>query len=396
LTTKEQPDIKVCIVNASPHVFGAEKSMAFLARSLAEGHIQFSLVSPGGACRELFNSMGVEECYELPLSRFVKTCNPAKLFQQACRLVTLNIRLYLTLRQRKPEIIHANGIQGLLYCLFASRLLRLPLVWHVRDLEQSSWLSGICATLAHVLIVPSQAASRQFAKQKAKVHLVPNLLNTKDAKGDEPVAVSGSSDDDSAVTEAITLLTRHKDAFKIGLIGQLIPRKGHDLLLEAFPEILEHVPQAQLWFIGDDLFHPNSPYIERLQHIVQATPIMHNRVFFLGYLERVETIFPMLELVAIPSRQEAFGRVALEAMSYGCPTVASCTGGLAELIKDGDNGLLFEIDDAAALAKSIIKLTSDSFLRHSIIAEGRKTALAHQDAIPQVIHRISTIYHSFR
>jgi glycosyltransferase involved in cell wall biosynthesis len=200
--------------------------------------------------------------------------------------------------------------------------------------------------------------------------------------------------DSAAVdNEAIrTLLDRNSGIFRIGLVGQIIPRKGHDLLLDALPGILDQVPQACVFFIGADLFEPDSRFEVSLQERLQASPGLRGRVQFTGYLENVEEVYGALDLLAIPSREETFGRVAIEAMAAGCPVVATRSGGLTEIIQSGRNGLLFDPENPSALAESIVELALNAGLRRDLIEKGHETAAQWDVVSGESAHRVEEVY----
>jgi D-inositol-3-phosphate glycosyltransferase len=94
---------------------------------------------------------------------------------------------------------------------------------------------------------------------------------------------------------------------------------------------------------------------------------------------RDQEILPMYyaaaEMVVMPSHYESFGMVALEAMAMGTPVIASEVGGLAYVVRDGDNGFLVPRRDAEALAGRILSLLHDSALRARLSAQAQ--AYAH-------------------
>src|SRR5262249_43799431 len=83
-------------------------------------------------------------------------------------------------------------------------------------------------------------------------------------------------------------------------------------------------------------------------------------VHFLGHRDDIPCLMQLADVVAIPSRREAFGRVVLEAMANGRPVVATRAGGLVEAVIDGETGLLVPVDDEQALAAALHQLLSDA------------------------------------
>ncbi|MCY4020364.1 MAG: glycosyltransferase family 4 protein [Chloroflexi bacterium] len=134
--------------------------------------------------------------------------------------------------------------------------------------------------------------------------------------------------------------------------GVLIPRKGLDLLLEAFAR-LDH-PQAQLHLLG----HPeNADYAGQLQNQAQDLGIA-SRVRFHGAVSQRDLAqhFGSARALVLPSLSEGLGRVVLEAMLTGTPVIGSRVGGIPDLIQDGENGFLVESGNVEALTLALEKI----------------------------------------
>ena len=151
-------------------------------------------------------------------------------------------------------------------------------------------------------------------------------------------------------------------------IGRLTRIKGVDLLIEA----LRHEGRARLIIAGDG---PERPLLERL-----AAELAIN-VEFLGQINaaRRDALLASCDVVVIPSRlvgnrSEGMPVVCLEAMAAGCAVIASSTGGLAEIIRDPHNGLLFEPGNALMLAEKLHRLLEDAALRRRLGENAWRTA----------------------
>ncbi len=80
---------------------------------------------------------------------------------------------------------------------------------------------------------------------------------------------------------------------------------------------------------------------------------------FLGKLESVAPLLAAADLFLLPSQTESFGLSALEALASGVPVVASRVGGLPEVVRDGETGMLCPVGDVDAMAEAAIGLLSD-------------------------------------
>lgn len=377
------PSRHILLVNASEHVFGAEKSLAALALAMRSEGYRFTLVSPQGEVQLFFYSLGIPT-QTLPLYRFLKRASLRGHLGQAWRWLKGNWLLYRLCRRLRPDLIHANGIQSMLYVIVSACLLRQPVVWHVRDLYRPGWLTTGCQYLAASILAPSEAAAQGLIRSAGKIRVIPNLIEIPCPR---PVSIQNTNGSDT-----ISALKVYPEDFKIGLVGQIIPRKGHDLLLDALPAILERIPQARIFFIGGDLFDPHSAYIQSLKARLATCVMLRERVVWMDYTSRIEDVYRQLDALVIPSRIEVFGRVALEAMAQGCPVIAAATGGLAELIQDCVNGLLFDPGDVAALARCMVPVAENHCLRQELVREGLKTAQVYRDRQPLITKNVTAIY----
>jgi glycogen(starch) synthase len=130
-------------------------------------------------------------------------------------------------------------------------------------------------------------------------------------------------------------------------LGRMVPKKGFDVLLRALPRILGAKCVNGLMLIGD------GPERAALEALARELGIF-GRVSFCGSLSRERVIEAMVSsrLVIIPSRQEPFGIVALEAMAAGKPVVATRAGGLPEVLEGADSAIV-DPDDPVGLAEAV-------------------------------------------
>lgn len=148
--------------------------------------------------------------------------------------------------------------------------------------------------------------------------------------------------------------------------------KGHDQLIEAWPDVLADVPRAQLVLAGggDDA--------ERLARKA-ASAGLGDRVVFAGRVSdaTLAALFARASVFAMPSTGEGFGLVYLEAMRAGLPCIASPNDGGADVVVDGETGLLVPQADRAGLGRAVVRLLENPALASSLGAAGRRRYEAH-------------------
>jgi D-inositol-3-phosphate glycosyltransferase len=181
-------------------------------------------------------------------------------------------------------------------------------------------------------------------------------------------------------------------------VGRVEPLKGIDGLLQAIAILRAHDQelgkQLCLAVIGgepDDGGLDETAEMSRLQELRRALQI-EDMVTFLG--RRAQDTLPYYysaaEVVVVPSHYESFGLVALEAMACGTPVVASETGGLAFLVRDGETGFHVPTGDPEAMADRLRQLLRDELLRQRL---GRQAAeYAKRYAWPLMAEQVINLY----
>lgn len=160
-----------------------------------------------------------------------------------------------------------------------------------------------------------------------------------------------------------------KEQKVILFVGGNFQRKGLACLIKSAPNVLEHYPTAQFYVIGKD------PNINKMKTLCDREGVKKS-FNFLGYVDNKNLInyYRLADIFVMPSLEEAFGLVFLEAMASGVPVVGGNVGGVSELITNGKNGLLINPLDYDHLASSILMLLNNECLRSRIIKEGYLTA----------------------
>ena len=169
----------------------------------------------------------------------------------------------------------------------------------------------------------------------------------------------------------------------IGSVGRLDPVKGHDLLIRAFAALQARQPGARLVLIGEG---ERRGACEALARELGAA----GKVSFLGWREDVAELLAELDLFVFPSRNEGMGRAAVEAMAAGLAVVATRTGGLPDVVREGRTGLLVPPDDPGALSAAIERLLSRPEERRAMGEAGRELAQAY--SAEQMCEKIEALY----
>lgn len=151
------------------------------------------------------------------------------------------------------------------------------------------------------------------------------------------------------------------------------PQKGQELI----PEILARVPALHAVLVGP----VTVAGYERVVRTAAERLGVADRLHLVGSLEpegeKLADAFAAADLLVLPSRHEPFGIVALEAWAAGLPVVATQVGGLAELVRHGEDGYLAPSGDAAGLAEAVNGIIADPSLAHAMGEAGRRRVVDH-------------------
>lgn len=150
------------------------------------------------------------------------------------------------------------------------------------------------------------------------------------------------------------------DAFVYLALSRLHSSKAIDTLLDAFATT---DARAYLWIAGD------GPERTRLEHQAERLGIVE-RVRFLGWRDDRASLLDACDAVVFPSRYEPFGTVFVQAWAAAKPVITSTADGPRQFVRNGEDALVFAIDDTAALSDALKRLKNDAALRAQLVQNG--------------------------
>lgn len=151
------------------------------------------------------------------------------------------------------------------------------------------------------------------------------------------------------------------DAPVFGLVAMIRGEKGHNHFVNAASNVLRKIPGARFVIVGDG----QPAHVEKLRvKVLKIFPRQPSPVILTGYREDVPEIMAAIDVLVVPSMQEAQTIVIPQAFATGKPVIASNVGGIPEIVRHGKNGLLFRAGDEQGLAEAMVQIAeSPDFAR---------------------------------
>ena len=284
----------------------------------------------------------------------------------------------------KPDIVHANSVRAGLIGMFATTRLPVKLVWHVRDQVPQSRIGWAIRKAAgygtDAIITISEAIKESFSSSDnlsaittvvhngIEVQTTPKSLNIRKSLGID------------------------NDKFVVGVVGQIALWKRQMDAVHAFYSFAQDHPDTYLLIVGEPRFRrENYEYEKQLRYIVGALGI-GERVIFLGYRTDIPAIMNTLNVLLIPSNNEPFGRVVIEAMMAGVPVIGTDAGGIPEIIgRNQQAGILVPVGDVGSMTVALNKLFNDRQLIRTMGDRGKELVKTRFD-IRVTCEKISKVY----
>jgi glycosyltransferase involved in cell wall biosynthesis len=178
----------------------------------------------------------------------------------------------------------------------------------------------------------------------------------------------------SLVGKTVPSIEASDAAEQVLFVGRLTAEKGTSVLIHAFARLKGRFPDAELVLVGD------GPAKQSLQELAQSLGLC-NQIRFVGWVpyDELAPFYVNARVVAVPSLHESYGRVIVEAMSFGRPVVASDTEGARELIRHEQTGFIVPTSDVAAMADRIEHLLANPGVAAEVGAKARQFIMRTHD-----------------
>jgi glycosyltransferase involved in cell wall biosynthesis len=293
--------------------------------------------------------------------------------RSAVPVVIGGLRLLAYVRRSGIDIIHsAEGPRDAVYGLVLARLSGARFVMHLH-IKYNNWINPLSRWTmrrADGIITISDWVNEGVQRAGVPPERIFTVYNGISVNDWDPAGVQADAvRREFGVASSIALIV---------IIANLVPWKGHELLLQALRRVIATHPDVKLLVVGEQDpqiggLVPGS-YIEVLRRSVAALSL-ERHVVFTGQRRDVVKILAAADIFAMPARDEPFGLVFAEAMAMEKPVIALRCAGTPEVVQDGQTGLLSAPEDVDGLAGNIVALLDDAERRREMGADGRRRVL---------------------
>ncbi|HHT9125413.1 MAG TPA: glycosyltransferase [Candidatus Brocadiia bacterium] len=347
---------------------GAEKSTLTLLRGMKD--TTFDLIVASFVRYREPQGEFIEEAKKLGIAARIITT------KKKCRFMLSELfrnlfNLCHLLRKENIKLLHTHGYKTDIIGLLAAKILNIPIVstahgWTAcsRNVKLYEFLDSLALRFFDRVIAVSDGMKDRLLESHIppkKIVMIHNAIELKASTGTPALAGVG------------LLLTKpFKDSFNlnndnklIGAIGRLSIEKGFGYFLEAGKEVISRYPQARLLVVGE------GPERQNLEILAERLAIK-DKTIFCGFQKDISKIYSILDVVVLSSLTEGLPQTLLEALVHEKPVVATRVGGVPELIKDGETGILVDPKDSLKLANGILKILNNPEEAKNLAIRGRK------------------------
>lgn len=346
---------RILYLHAGAEMYGADKVLLELIKGLDSKEFEAHVILPNdGVLVEALRQVGAQvSVLDYPILRR-KYFNPKGIadYIRSYNFYAKQIALYA--RQHSIDMVH-NNTAAVLEGIYLKRKLKLPLIWHVHEIivkpkAISDFINMLMGRYADKIVTVSQAVANHIKQSPfIKDSQVEVIYNGVDNTVYYPM-------DASSIREKFDIA---QDALVIGMIGRVNAIKGQNDFIEAVEPLLEKNEQA-VAFLAGGVFPGEEWRLEELDKRIASSSVV-SQIHRIDYYDKTSELYNMFDIFVLPSTNpDPLPTVVLEAMACGKPVVGYHHGGVCEMVKEGENGLLATPNQPAELSKAIQDLAENT------------------------------------
>lgn len=360
--------MKILQVCSADEMGGGEVHVADLVRALASrGHAVYLAVRPDSPLRGPLAGV-IASWHEMPLRN--------SLDLRSARAMAELVNAH------GIDIIHAHmGRDYLLAALACRQTNGVKLILtrhHYLPLKRNTLYRWMLRDVAAVIAVSDSVRESVIDRLQLppeRVHTLPNWIDPERFKPFD--------------RDAARAMFRLRANIVVACIGQITQAKGQEEFIRAAATIARMRSDVEFLIVGEER-EEEKPFTAHLTQLAAALGV-GEKLRFTGRLRHVPELLAAVDVVVVPSWDEGFSLVTIEAMAARRAVLASNVGGIAGIIKDNTTGLFFPPRDVHALTDKLLWLVSDAPLRERLSAQGQRDVYARFGR-DQIIGQIESLY----
>jgi len=359
--------MKVLFVSHSSDLYGSERSLLTLVGGLKQsGRVEpVVLIPKAGPLKHLLDEAQIPT-FVFPYTRWIHQKSILSPLYHSLRNDISVMKFNALCQSIRPELVYSNSLSSPFGALLARRY-RLPHIWHIREFihedmgETFDWgnlrvKNFVNETTARI-ICNSKAISEKWSSwfTENKLQVIYNgfdLSSYPAGNLGQPLADKGN--------------------VRLVLVGSVQPGKGQDEAVRAVSRLKSMGLTPRLSLVGRE---ENHAYVNRIKAFIGENRLSEE-VSWEGFKENYLDELSKADIALCCSRQEAFGRIAVEAMLMGVPLIATENGGLKEIVENERTGLFYAPGEVQSLANCVKRLVDNDALRCQMVSEAKLSALS--------------------
>ncbi len=371
----ERKKIKVLHLVASPAIGGAEKVILSLTRNL--NRERFDVVIGISILSKEKSNVFWEEAAGAGIEAVLE---PIRI--QHRYSITQLIDLIRIIRKHRPHIIHTHGFKTHFFGIIAAKIFKISSVATVHGMYSNRPKASLLFTTRYFVL-------RKFRKIIAVSDEINNILVKMGISYSRIVTIRNVpfiremriESNNSSLRKEKCISAKTKI---VGFVGRLEHVKGCSQFVKAAYKVLPHFSDLNFVIFGD------GSKKNKLEEEVTSRGY-EKKIIFYGFRKKTEKIFNTLDCFVLPSLNEGIPLALLEAMYYGVPVIATCVGGVPEVIKDHESGILVHPNNVDELAKAMIETLRnfDAAKKRALVA---KETISNNYSIEKWINNIENLY----
>ncbi|MBI4548631.1 MAG: glycosyltransferase family 4 protein [Ignavibacteriae bacterium] len=341
----------IVFINLYPEMGGGEYALYNLLKRIDRNRIRpVMLFNQPGPFIDKVGKLGVETVilryHNVMLSKLVYPHHFWHLIQSS-RL------MYRYIQQNKPDVIHCSDVLALLYIAYAVLRFHIPVVYNViffYEWQRMILFNVLALFLVKRIVTNSQAVKNDLLRRTV---FLSRKIDTVYQGVDTELFRPSRDGDVNVLRKELKLDPKVK---LVGMVGRYDPSKGHKVFLHAASHVLKKRSDVKFVLIGGVLFGDVFPFFRRYYDDVlnyHRELRLEEKVIFLPHRGDMPEVMRSLDVFVLPSLNEGFGLVILEALASNVPIVASRTIGAMEVVGDTEGVFAAEPGDPMSFAEKI-------------------------------------------